>query len=241
MGVKSAKGPGTALQLLKSFLVATCAVAVLTAGDPFSPARYRAGALPAMPVQAVGGGHVFLELTVSDAGTVDVVTPLRTTPPFTEALVDVARRWQFVPAEETVDGTSPPRRVPSQVLVAGVFRPPALLNAPALGEPPKDVASASAGTPFPTGLIVPAFPPRALFGGLVLVEVRVDPLGAVSGATVLRSAPPFDEPARDAARRWRFRPARLHGRAVATIAYLVFGFRQPVLSSSNSPEQTRRL
>ena len=98
--------------------MATCTVVVLRAGDPFSPARYRAGALPAMPVQAVGGGQVFLELTVSDAGTVDVVRPLRTTPPFTEALVDVVRRWQFVPAEETVDGTSPPQRVPSQVLVA---------------------------------------------------------------------------------------------------------------------------
>ena len=78
--------------------------------------------------------------------------------------------------------------------------------------------------------MMPAFPRRALFGGLVLAEVRVDPLGAVSDATVLRSAPPFDEPALDAARRWRFRPARLHGRPVATIAYLVFGFRQPVLS-----------
>ena len=212
----------------KSLFIAACAIVALAADDPFTPARHRAGALPTMPVQAVGGGHVFLELTVSDAGTVDVVTPLPTTPPFTDPLVDVVRAGSSCPLRRPSAGTLSSHRVPSTVLVAGVFRPPALLNAPVLGGPPKDVASASDTTPFPTAPMVPPFPPRALFDGLVLVEVRVDPVGAVTDATVLRSAPPFDEPALDAARRWTFRPTHLHGRPIGTFAYLVFGFRQPV-------------
>jgi len=50
----------------------------------------------------------------------------------------------------------------------------------------------------------------------------------VADAQVIRSAPPFDEPARDAARRWTFRPARVQGTSVVGLAYIVFAFRQPI-------------
>jgi TonB family protein len=76
--------------------------------------------------------------------------------------------------------------------------------------------------------VMPPFPPRALFGGLVLVEVQIDARGTLAEARVLRSAPPFDAPALEASRHWTFRPARRDGQAVAAVGYLVFGFRQPV-------------
>ena len=63
----------------------------------------------------------------------------------------------------------------------------------------------------------------------MLVEVTVDGAGAVKDARVIGSAPPFDQAAIDAARRWRFRPARVDGHATAGYAYLVFGFPQPVI------------
>jgi TonB family protein len=63
---------------------------------------------------------------------------------------------------------------------------------------------------------------------VVLVEARVDGAGAVVGLKVMRSAPPFDEPAIDAARQWTFRPARLRGKPVTSLVYIMFGFQSPV-------------
>jgi TonB family protein len=215
------------MRLMGSALVAACAVAELAAVDPFTPARYRDGAVPAMPVAAVGGGQVFLELTVSATGSVGGVTTLRATPPFTQVVIDAVHTWQFVPADEST-GPTVRERVTSKVLVAGLFRPPALFDGAVPGEPPKDVASPSDEIPFPTTTIVAPYPATALGDGMVLVEVQVEPGGTAANARVVRSAPPFDGPALAAARQWRFRPARLHGQPIATLAYILFGFRQPI-------------
>ena len=93
----------------------------------------------------------------------------------------------------------PRKLVESTVLVAGIFRPPTL-NTPTLGEPPRNVASASNETPFPLTTVMPRYPPLARDSGIVLVEARVDAGGGVADVKVIRSARPFDEPALDAAR-----------------------------------------
>ena len=210
------------------------AVAALAAQSGFVPARYRDGALPPIPIRAIGGGEAFLELTVTSRGVVRAVRTLRATPPFTEAMSNTVRSWQFHPAEGEIEpepgqpvDPKPRRPVESKVLVVGIFRPPTL-NTPTLGEPPKDVASPSNETPFPLATVMPLYPPLARENGIVLVEVRVDAGGGVADAKVIRSTPPFDEPTRDAARRWTFRPARVHGTSVVGLAYIVFAFRQPI-------------
>ncbi|MBZ5558028.1 MAG: TonB family protein [Acidobacteriia bacterium] len=204
--------------------IVACVLGVaLSAQDAFSPARFRTGRLPDMPALAVGGGQVFVELGVNAGGRVTDVSPLRTTPPFTDLVVGAVREWRFVPAVDEIASTP----AGSKVLVAAVFRAPAL-NAPTLGEAPKDIASASAETAFPLATTVPAYSPLARGSGVVLLELRVDPDGTVSDVTVIRSAPPFDDAAKAAARLWRFRPARIKGTPVATLAYVVFGFPVPV-------------
>ncbi|MBI3490934.1 MAG: energy transducer TonB [Acidobacteria bacterium] len=210
------------------------ALVALAAQGGFVPAQYRDGALPPIPILAIGGGEVFLELTVSSNGVVSAVRTLRATPPFTDAMSNTVRGWQFRPAEEEMEpepgkpvDPRPRRPVESKVLVVGIFRPPTI-NTPTFGEPPKDVASPSNETPFPLATVMPLYPPLARENGIVLVEVRIDADGGVADAKVIRSAPPLDEPARDAARRWTFRPARVHGTSVARLAYMVFAFRQPI-------------
>jgi TonB family protein len=199
--------------------------------------------VPVLPATAVGGGEVLLELAVSSEGKVTAVTPLRTTPPFADLLASTVHDWQFGPAEEDV--TSEPGRaggrpsrmpVASTVLVAGVFRPPAP-NAPTLGEIPRDVATASDETALPLTTVVPPFPPLALSAGVVLVEVQLDGDGAVADAIVIRSAPPFDESARNAARQWSFRPARVRGMPVRTFVYIAFGFPAPVSALPRVPRR----
>jgi TonB family protein len=210
-------------------LLAAGAIVAAAAQGPFVPAaRYRNGALPVIPFQAVGGGEVLLELAVNSAGSVAAVRTLQTTPLFTEALNDVVRGWQFVPGE---DAGKP---VDSKVLVAGLFRPPSI-NEPTPGELPTDVAAPSPEIPYPMLTTMPPYPPLALESGVVLVEVLVDSVGDVVDAQVARSAPPFDEPALDAARQWRFRPTRLRGLPVPAYAYLVFAFRQPITLTPGRP------
>ncbi len=226
----------------KLALILACILgAGLSAQEAFSPARYRAGTVPAVPVTALGGGQVLLELAVNREGRVTSVSPLRTTPPFTDLVIGAVRDWQFVPAEEDVrpeparaDKPASRMPVPSTVLVAAVFRPPAL-SGPTLGEAPRDITSASAETAFPLATTVPQFPPLALNSGVVLLEARVDRDGTVADATVIRSAPPFDDAALKAARQWRFRPARVRGTPVTTRVYILFGFPVPVVNVPPAP------
>jgi len=221
--------------MTRLLVVVALGVIVFGAQEPaYSPARLRSGKVPSIPVTAVSGGEVLVDVDVSAEGAVTRATPLRSTPPFTELVVNAVRDWRFFPAREAVNA-DPPRAgestsrvaVQSHVLVAAVFRPPSL-RAPTLGEPPKDVSSGSDILPFPAAMIPPLFPPTAASNGVVLLEVRVSAKGSVDDVGVINSAPPFDDAAVKAVREWHFRPAQVHGTPVPTYVYVVLGFRVPV-------------
>ena len=212
-----------------------CLGVAVSAQSRFRPAQYAGGPLPVVPVRAVSGGEVMLELAVARDGSVASVKLLRSTPPFTETATAAAKAWLFRPAQllgEVADRSRPPawESVDATVLVASIVRPPTL-NSPTLGQPPQDVGAAADTTPFPLRIITPPYPPLARNDGSVLVQVMVDAGGKVSEAQVLASAPGFDGLALNTARTWSFRPARVRGEAVAVYAYLVFAFRQPVTAS----------
>ena len=214
-----------------SLVVIVVLATTLSAQQTYTPPRYSSGPRPALPALVVGGGQAFVEVAISPSGAVEKVSPLRSTPPFTADLIDAVRSWRFAPAYEDAIGAdgkrTGPRPVASKALVAALFRPPTLLT-PTLGEKPVTVAAASADVAFPSSTREPPFPPQAAFGGVVLIEAMVDATGKVIETRVIGSAPPFDEPAVAAARQWRFRPARIRGRAASTYVYLIFGFPQPI-------------
>jgi len=202
-----------------------------------TPARFRAGSPPQIPIQAVSGADVAVEATVGPNGRVSAVTSLRHASPFTEAMTAAVRTWQF---EAAVDTSAEPAGddqtrivktpVESRVLVLGLFRPPALFPG-TLGTPPADRGRASETVPYPTGRVeLPQFPPNALMDGVVVVELAVGPDGTIGRARVIQSSPAFDQPALDAARAIAFRPARVHGRPSPSLVYVVAAFRQPILS-----------
>jgi TonB family protein len=203
----------------------------------FQAARFKDGSLPSMsplggvaPL-AVGGGEVMLEVTVGSAGDVRAIKLLRTTPPFAEVLETAVRTWRFIPASarESRPGSPPADvAVESTVLVAGIFRAPTL-NAPTIGEAPRDVASERDQTAFPViKPDAPLYPPLAVSPGIVLIETTIDVDGRPSASRVIRSSPPFDQAALDAVQRWVFRAARIDGVSTPTFAYVVFGFPVPV-------------
>jgi TonB family protein len=194
------------------------------------PARLRSGGIPTVPPLAVSGGEVTLSVAVSSTGAVSSVDVLRTTPPFTDAVVNAVRAWSFSPA---LDAKRKP--MDTRVLVNATIGAPSL-SGPTLGTPPKDVAPADPRVPFPAQTLPPVYPVNARTADTVLVEARVDPTGHVVGVTAVHSAPPFDAPALDAARGWTFRPATGADAPPSTYAYLLFVFRQAVFSAGPSPK-----
>ena len=157
---------------------------------------------------------------------------MRKTPPFTELLRQAVSGWRFAPAREVLEPPEGPAAIDSKVLVAGFFRPPTLYNAPARGEVPEDAAPPSADVPFPATMVAPLFPPTTYLymSQAVVIEVEVGAEGKVTSSKVIRKAEGLDAAATDAAKEWRFRPGRRNGKAIPSVAYIVFGFREPVVS-----------
>ena len=204
-------------------LLASAAISVAALQSSTTPAQYRSGPLPTIPTHAVGGGEVVLEVRVTRSGSVNGVTVLRTTAPFTDLLSTAVQAWRFQPAQK--DGP-----VESAVLVAAVFRPPTF-DAPTLGKGASNVATPGREIPFPTKMVTPLYPPRAIDNLAVLVEARIGSSGNVTDAKIVGRTSGFDDAAVKAAREWIFRAAESESGPVPSIAYIVFGFRQPVTTA----------
>jgi TonB family protein len=206
-------------------------ISVLAQAD-IEPARFVDGSIPTVPVLMTAGGDVIVSASVAASGRVTAVDVTRSTPPFTDAVVQAVRTWRFTPA---LDSDRKP--MATHVLVDAMARPPSL-NTPTVGTPPKDVAPADSRVPFPAQTQMPPYPVNARSEGTVVVEARVDATGHVVGVTTVRSSPPFDTAALNAARAWTFRPAQGAAVPPSTYAYLVFVFRQPILGPTSSSGQT---
>ena len=209
---------------------AALAIAIVA---PLHAAQYRPpqllrGDVPGSPPETVGFADVWMQLSVDAGGTVEAIDTLRTSEPLTSHLLLSVVGWTFEPARE--DG----KPVPSQVLVAALYRPPALFNNPVIGTPSADVKPPSNEVPFPLTPTPPNYPANTILppggsGHVVVVELLVSERGDVQGAQIVSSTSGlFNETSVQAARQWKFRPARRDGLPVEGRAYLIFGYRQPV-------------
>ena len=199
-----------------------------------TPAVFETGRVPTLSVMSieVGGGEVLLEVSVDRTGAISGIKPLRETATFTERMTQAVRTWRFTPSKAEIpvarrkQGGPTTEAVDSTVLVAGVFRRPSIIGM-TLGAPIKDIAPASADIPFPSSLVTPPHPPKAMSPGVVLVEVRVDVKGDVSAAKILIPSAGYDDAALSTARQWKFRPAKPGGANAPAVVYIVFGFQPP--------------
>jgi TonB family protein len=193
---------------------------LLTVQAEVATSRLAGGNPPDLPPLAQNGGLVGLELRIAPSGIVQEAIVVDDAPPFTEELRKVVRLWKYEP--RMVEGTPAAARV----AVLGLFRAPTLLGgAP---PPPKRISAPSEEIPYPTHTATPAYPPQALDSGVVMLEVEVDEKGAVADVEILNRTEGFDAVAVEAARRFRFQPAKDDGRPVRSFAVVVFGFPQPV-------------
>ena len=73
----------------------------------------------------------------------------------------------------------------------------------------------------------PVYPPKAYSDGItgvVHIEARVETNGRIKNARVVKSIPPLDANALEAARKFEFRPAKKDGMAVPAIVRLEISF-----------------
>jgi TonB family protein len=185
----------------------------------------------------VSGGEVLLEVEVDTDGRVDSVARLRVTPPYTDHVISVVEGWRFKPASR-VAGSSR-EATARKVLVAAVFRPPALYLGTTQGEPPRDVARPSAQTPVLRDVVFPTYPPNGRGSGIVLVEVEVGPAGDTAGLKVVISGGGFDDPALAAVRRWSFDPPKQPEGPMRSYVYAIVGFREPIATMPRRPPALR--
>lgn len=210
------------LPTLASFALA---LAVQTGPPQDEPAKLVQDGLPEQPKVTVGGGEVLLELAVTSEGAVERVDRLRVTAPYGDLVASAVENWRFKPASIVKDGRR--ESAESKVLVAAVFRPPAMYLGATLGDPVRDLAPPSGEAPSLSELIAPPYPPNAKADALILVEVELGSSGTVAGTRVLRSGGVFDDAAIEAIKRWSFTPPRITG-APTSYAYVIVGFREPV-------------
>ncbi|HVC20618.1 MAG TPA: TonB family protein [Vicinamibacterales bacterium] len=184
---------------------------------------FAGGTLPAQLSMVVGWEQAQAALTVDKTGRVSGVELMAATPGFEGPVKTALAGWRFRPA--TGPGGHP---VPSHVLVVVIYRPPVLYNTPTIGNPMRQLAAWPASVPFPIATTTPAYPPQAAGDDVVLVTMRVGADGTLTDARTTGPPSGFDQASLDAARQWRFRPARPGGTRAPSAACLIFGFRQPV-------------
>jgi hypothetical protein len=184
--------------------------------------------VPSLPgPNVVAGGEVVIELTVDAKGRPRTPVVLRSTPPYTQVVLDAVMEWQFTPALAlNSEGTAEP--VEGQVLFVAVYRPPSILNGPTLGEPPVQLSPASTAVAAPSAIVPPVYPVKSLGQGLMLFELRINEEGRVAESAALATTAGFEEVSRDALRQWTFKPALYRGRPAWASTYVLFGFMPPL-------------
>src|SRR3954468_10496084 len=87
-----------ALGIVSCVIVLASAAGVRGQAD-IEPARFSDGSIPQrVSPLAAGGGDVMLSVAVSATGAVSTIDILRSTPPYTDTVVEAVKTWRFSPA-----------------------------------------------------------------------------------------------------------------------------------------------
>ena len=179
-----------------------------------------------IPARSVANGTVVLDVMISEEGEVKNVQVRRDIESETEEAVRSVKTWKFAPAK--FNG----KAVTSRMTVAVTFNPIPPLSEnvplpPLIHQDDEARIQSSYQPPEVTRATFPTYPINAVMPDTVILEVSINEAGKAQSPKVLRDAPPFTPMAIQAIEDWRFMPATLNGKLVASKVVLVFCFRQP--------------
>ena len=145
----------------------------------FFPPRIKSAELPPLPSPNVaGGGEVLIEGARRSPRRGDTSSILRATPPYTQFVLDAIARWQFEPARD-IDYKGLETTVEMPVTVVAIYRPPVLMNAPTIGEPPKDLMKPSGDVAVATRRRSRTIRRAHVMAALCCIEISLDETGAL--------------------------------------------------------------
>jgi TonB family protein len=175
------------------------------------------------PTGSTLSGTVILEVTVEKTGEVGMIQVLRGIPKLTEEAEHSLRQWKFEPAR--LEG----QRVAAPVLVTFTFS----LSSPPSSSP--DLVPSGTENPSPyepiriISTVAANNPEPDVAFGTVILQVTVDPTGAVEKIEVIDGVSPLAGEAERSVRQWRFSAARFKGAPLTTpmVASFIFSDLPP--------------
>jgi TonB family protein len=212
-------------------LLTVCIVTAVFAQAHFQPPAVTSVTDAYVPYQVVFDGFLVLNVCLDRDGKITDIEALRDPGAMLRATVTSIRTWKVRP------GMLATAAISSEITAVFVYRP--ANNGPASLLPPKDFTSSLPHQPeqantslgyVPAGIVsvaYPDYPTNSVAWGSVIVQVTVDVDGKVGTTTVLYGTAPFPDLAIVALRKWRFRAATLHGKAVPSQVPIAFVFQTP--------------
>lgn len=120
-----------------------------------------------------------------------------------------------------------------------------LVASSSLAQDAPKVAGQDVPPPKRTRTVLPDYPPEAQAQGLhgiVILELIIDAQGRVAEVKVIRSVPPFDEPATLAVKKWEYEITKLDGKPVSVLLTvpITFALRLPEVSRQEGIPELRQ-
>jgi len=172
---------------------------------------------PGYPPNAITGGTVVAELSLSSGKVARVKILSGEAGAFGESAESALSAWRFAPNQKT------------PVIVVVHFRDPNLYSTGpatrAVTPPPAGLALA-----YPRTVVDPAYPANSMGEGSVVLQLDISAGGVVAGTEVIKEAGNLTQASTAAARKWSFLPAKdARGRPTESSVLAVLVFRMPVI------------
>jgi TonB family protein len=192
---------------------------VATSAVEYIPPTLQTATESLFPANSIASGPVHLVGQVDRKGKVTDVKVLRSIGSLDEASIHAAKLWRFVPAK--LNGQ------PQASFFSISFNYYVLeMTSEAKVSPfsPDTSSPVSYIPPIPASTRQPFCPENSVAMGSVIVLVDVEVDGKVSKVKILKSLTSLDETCVQAARQWRYEPAKLNGEPIKAKAAICFNF-----------------
>jgi len=172
------------------------------------------------PIRSATGGTVILRVGVNESGTIANIGVIHAIPSLTEEAERTVRKCEFQPAK--LDG----QPVDASITVAFAFIISPYVSPPWTAESqPRELSSFEPVHILST--VGAAYPANSIASGTVTLQVMVAESGAVERIDVIHGIPALTEEAEQTVRKWKFQPAMVGSRPVASSVIASFTFRVP--------------
>jgi TonB family protein len=179
--------------------------------------RVREVVAPARPLNVASSGLVILEVRLGPDGK-PIPRVLLGEDAFVQPSMESVTAWQF---------TGKARSESALASVTFLYRP-ATTQTVEFSAARLQPWTSNVRPSVPSLITDPGYPPICVGAGTVILEVKIDGAGNVSGVTALSGHAAFMDRAEQAVKSWKFLPAQAAGLNTRSTAFVVISFARPL-------------